>query len=179
MINREDSLRRYMDGDKEAFGDIVEEYYRGLVMFAMRYVGDEPEAENIASDALFELMIRPERYKQRGSLKTYLYAIARNKAVMFLRKAHQVVLISDMPDGESGELSPEELAIDRDERLRLREAVGSLPRDMREAVGLVICAGMSYRDAAAVMGVSAKKIDNLVSRAKKRLKAELSGGDKE
>ena len=58
MDNGESSLRRYMGGDNEAFGEIVETYYRGLVMFAMRYVGDEPEAENIASDALFELMIK-------------------------------------------------------------------------------------------------------------------------
>ena len=60
MDNGESSLRRYMGGDNEAFGEIVETYYRGLVMFAMRYVGDEPEAENIASDALFVLMIKPE-----------------------------------------------------------------------------------------------------------------------
>ena len=70
MDNGESSLRRYMGGDNEAFGEIVETYYRGLVMFAMRYVGDEPEAENIASDALFELMIKPERYKFRSSLKS-------------------------------------------------------------------------------------------------------------
>ena len=74
---------------------------------------------------------------------------------------------------------PQYPAIDEDEKKRLREAVDLLPRDMREAVGLVICGGMSYRDAAAVMGVGTKRVDNLVSRAKKRLKTELSGGDKE
>ena len=36
MDNGESSLRRYMGGDNEAFGEIVETYYRGLVMFAMR-----------------------------------------------------------------------------------------------------------------------------------------------
>ena len=77
------------------------------------------------------------------------------------------------------EPTPEEIAIDEDEKKRLREAVDLLPRDMREAVGLVICGGMSYRDAAAIMGVGTKRVDNLVSRAKKRLKTELSGGDKE
>lgn len=179
MDNGESSLRRYMDGDNEAFGEIVETYYRGLVMFAMRYVGDEPEAENIASDALFELMIKPERYKFRSSLKTYLFAIARNKAVGFLRKAHRTVGLPDITGLESDEPTPEETAIDEDEKKRLREAVDLLPRDMREAVGLVICEGMSYRDAAAVMGVGTKRVDNLVSRAKKRLKTELSGGDKE
>ncbi len=179
MDNGESSLRRYMGGDNEAFGEIVETYYRGLVMFAMRYVGDEPEAENIASDALFELMIKPERYKFRSSLKTYLFAIARNKAVGFLRKAHRTVGFPDITGLESDEPTPEEIAIDEDEKKRLREAVDLLPRDMREAVGLVICGGMSYRDAAAVMGVGTKRVDNLVSRAKKRLKTELSGGDKE
>lgn len=179
MDNGESSLRRYMDGNREAFGEIVETYYRGIVIFVMRYVCDESEAENIASDTLFELMIKPEKYNLRSSLKTYLYAIARNKAIGFLRKAHRALLISDIPEEDSGEPSPEELAIDRDEKLRLRAAVDSLPRDMREAVGLVICAGMSYRDAATVMGVGTKKIDNLVNRAKKRLKAELSGGNKE
>ncbi len=58
-------------------------------------------------------------------------------------------------------------------RRAVNAAVDALPEEMRTAVHLVYFEGMSYRDAAKVMGKNSKQIDNLLCRAKKELAVRL------
>ena len=79
-------FRRYLDGDSGAFDLIIKEYRENLIFFVMRYVRSVSVAEDIAQDAFVELLIHKNRYNFSCSLKTYLFTIAKNKAVNYLRR---------------------------------------------------------------------------------------------
>ncbi len=173
MKSGEELYLRYIKGDDLAFAELVEQYFDSLMYFINRYIKDINEAESIASDAFFELMIGKRRFKAGNSVKTYLFTIGRNKAINFLKKHRRSVDISEAAELASVEITPEE-SVMRAERLKeLDKALVKLPNDMQEAVRLIYFEELSYANAAKVMGVKTKKVDNLLSKAKKLLRNEL------
>ena len=68
MDNGAASYRRFIDGDQEAFGEIVDLYRENLIFFIHRYVNDLDTAEDLAEDAFVELIVHPERFEGKSSL---------------------------------------------------------------------------------------------------------------
>ena len=85
MDNGEMYYRRFLDGDKEAFGKIIDIYRESLIFFINRTVNNLDTAEDIAADSFAELIIHKNRFNFKSSLKTYLFTIARNKAISHIR----------------------------------------------------------------------------------------------
>lgn len=152
MGNGEECYRRYLDGDSAAFGDILCIYRDGLTFFIDGYVHDIYEAEDIAMDTFLYLLTHPGRYDFRVSLKTYLYMLARSRAIDRLRRRARmsVMSINELPDA-ADRCSLEEEFIAGEKKRALYAALGRLPDSQREAVRLVYLEDMSYTDAARVM----------------------------
>ncbi len=66
------SYRRFLDGDEQAFDQIMEAYKSNLIFFIDRYVHNMTVAEDIAIDAFTELLVHRHRYNFKVGLKTYL-----------------------------------------------------------------------------------------------------------
>lgn len=168
------SYRRFLDGEASAFDEVQKLYFDRLTFYINRFTHNLYDAEDLAVDTLLELLIHPHRYNFRTPLKAYLFAIARNKALNFLRKRDRFRMV---PVDEAEELADrtsleEELLSDERKRAVERE-VQALPEEMREAVHLVFFEGLSYEDAARVMRKNRKQIDNLLTRAKATLRTNL------
>lgn len=178
MDNGAASYRRFIDGDQEAFGEIVDLYRKSLIFFIHRYVNDLDTAEDLAEDAFVELIVHPERFRGQSSLKTFLFAIARNKAVDWLRKHKRMTLV---PMDEAREIADlrtlEETVVGNQRKFRLSEALAQVKEEYRIAVHLVYLEDLSYDEAGKIMGKSRKQIENLVYRGKKALRDIL--GEKE
>ena len=82
-----DSYRRYRKGDWDGLREISEDYYCGLVAFLSQNYVNSQDAEDIAEETLLVLAERQPEYEEGiASFKTWLYRIARNLAVDYLRK---------------------------------------------------------------------------------------------
>lgn len=174
MDNGASSYRRFLDGDREAFGEVVELYRENLIFFILRYVNSFDTAEDLAEDVFVELLVHPERFEGKSSLKTYLFSIARNKAVDWLRKHTRFVLSSIEDEGEIADFMTLEEAVARSERKRrLSEALGDIKEEYRIAIHLVYLEEMSYDDAGRIMKKSRKQVENLLYRGKKALRERL------
>lgn len=181
MDNGESSYRRFLSGDKNAFDDVLNIYKNSLIFFINRYVSDISAAEDIAIDAFMELIVHPHRYNFKVSLKTYLFTIGRRRAIDWLRKNRrtQSLEISQL-DGEAQEIYGADCAdSDRERREALEKALETLPQDMRTAVHLVYYEDMSYDEAAKIMKIKRKQVDNLLYKAKVKLKAAIERGNGE
>ena len=174
----EDSYRRYLDGDETAFDGVIAAYYDSLTFFLCRYVKDRSTAEDLTMDTLLELLIHPKRYHFKTKLKTYLFAIGRNKALNALKRSRRLAP-DELSEAERAAQtsSPDEELLRREETRELHRALNDLPSDMRAAVHLVYFEEMSYEEAARALHKSRKQIDNLLYRAKTILKRELSKED--
>lgn len=175
MDNGARSYRRFLDGDRDAFGEIMEEHFYSLVFFIDRYVHDVHTAEDIAMDVFSELIVHRHRYNFRVSLKTYLFMLGRSRAIDHVRRrrVHPTSELSEAQEMPDGERTPEELVLTDERRRAVNAAIAALPEDMRTVVHLVYFEDMTYREAAAVMKKSPKQVDNLLYRAKRKLSAML------
>ena len=167
--------RRWLEGDESAAGEIMEELFFGLVYFVDSFVRDVHAAEDIAMDVISDLFVHRHRYDFRVSLKTYLYMRGKSRAIDHLRhrKALRIEPLDGAEDSACERDELEERLLVSERQRAVREAVDKLPKDMREAVWLVYFESLSYSEAARVMGVKPKQIDNLLYRAKKELRSIL------
>lgn len=162
-----ENYRRYLNGEECALNEIIKEYRHALTFFLLRYVGDAATAEELAIDVFAELVLHPKRYHLKVSLKTYLFMLGRSRAIDWLRKQRRLVPL------EEATLSYEAPFLESEEKRALYAALETLPEKMRQAVYLTYFEELSYKEAARVLGCSAKQIDNLLYRAKNLLRKEL------
>ena len=176
MDDGKESYRRFLAGDESAFSELVAMYRDPLTFFIQRYVHDLPTAEDIAIDVFMELVVHAKRYRFHESLRTYLFMIARSRAIDWLRqqKRRPTAPLEDVEESLADTQSLEEEVL-RNERSRaLHKALAQLPEDQQAAVHLVYFEERSYADTAKIMKKTRKQIDNLLYRAKQKLK-ELLG----
>ena len=174
MDNGASSYRRFLDGDKKAFEEIVRAYREGLTFFINRYVRDLAAAEDIAMDVFVELVVHPNRYNFTTSLKTYLYMMGRSRSLDYLRRGKQATVeLSEVEEWLAEEQLLEARILADERKRKVHEALEQLPEDMRVAVYLVYFEEFSYDEAAGVMKKNRKQVDNLLYRAKAKLRTIL------
>lgn len=172
MDNGMTCYRRYLDGDESAFTEILALYRDPVTFFIQRYIHDLPAAEDIAIDVFMELIVHPKRYNFKDSLKTYLFMMARSRALDYLRKQkrHPAVPLEETEDTLADEQSLEENVLQNERARRLHQALSQLPDDQQTAVHLVYFEERSYEDTARIMKKTKKQVDNMLYRAKKALR---------
>lgn len=174
MDNGESSYRRFLDGDKSAFGELLDMYSENLIFFINRYVGNVAIAQEISEDVFVELLIHKRRYNFKTSLKTYIFTIARNKAVSYLRKcSRKPECAYEYIESEADRRNIEDEFLKKERDKKLHEAINSLNEDYKTVLHLIYFENMSYEQAGAVMKKNKKQIENLVFRARQALKKTL------
>ncbi len=182
MNTGESSYRRFLAGDESAFDELIDMYHENLIFFIRRYVRDLAAAEDIAEDCFVALIVYPHRYNFKVSLKTYLFTLARNKSVDYIRH-HTALEISSLDEqtDKSAEYESFESRVLRDERRRaVNEGLQELDEKFRTVLHLIYFEELSYEDAGRIMGKSRKQVENLAYRARNALRVilnEMGWGD--
>ena len=174
MDNGASSYRRFLDGDENAFNEIMEELFRSLVFFINRYVHDIHAAEDIAIDAFSDLVVHRHRYNFKVTLKTYVFMLGRSRALdhMKHRKVLSFVELSEA-EGVEDEKTLEEIVLADKRKRTVHSAIAKLSEDKRVVIHLIYFEEMTYDEAAKVMKKNRKQVDNLLYRAKKELRIIL------
>ncbi len=172
----EDSLRKYIEGDRQAFSSIINEFKDSIIFFISTYVKDPHTAEDIAADCFAQLAAYPSKFSFRSSLKSYLFSMAHNMAVNHIRRHSRITFLETSPDiAADDEFERLESSMLADERSKmLHDALPKLNDNYRTALYLVYFENMSYNEAAAAMNKTAKQIDNYVTRGRAALKKILT-----
>jgi RNA polymerase sigma-70 factor (ECF subfamily) len=165
---------RARDGDRDAFGRLVERHYDFIHRVAWRWAGNRTDAEDIAQDVCVRLGKAIRSYRGGSAFTTWLYALTLNAARDLKRKSARDSAKTEafgvhalVSGGEVAEPAGE------DPVERMWAAVRTLPEKQREAVLLVYGEGLSHAEAAEVMGSAEATVSWHVHEAKKRLKLLL------
>lgn len=171
--------RRYLDGDESGFDDLIHLYHDNLIYFIYRYVKNFEAAEDLAADTFMELIVHKKRYSFNSSFKTYLFTIAKHKAVDYVRHEKRILHFSTdaMPTEYEHSLidydSVERNVIETDEMASLKRVIDSLYEEYASFLHLSVFEKMDQDDIAKVMKKTKKQIANLSHRAKKALEEAL------
>ena len=137
--------RRYLKGDADALGELMKLYRERLIFFAMEFLSSPDDAEEVAAECFAELALHPLRYRFGSSVKTYLFAIARNKALTLCRKQTRHRLFPlETAANIAGGTSPEELFLREESARQLHCALNGLREDYRTVLHLLYFEELSY-----------------------------------
>jgi RNA polymerase sigma-70 factor, ECF subfamily len=167
-------ISRIACGDPSALRVLVARHQVAIYRFILRIVKDTGLAEDLTSDVFLGVWRRASRFEGRSAVRSWLLAIARNRALSARRRRMDAEeldeeVVSLVPDlGEN----PEE-AVDRKDRSAIiRVCLGALSTKHREAIDLVYYHSQSIGEAARIIGVPESTVKTRVFYARKQL-AEL------
>lgn len=172
-----DLIERAAHGDREAFAALFRRHHRLVHRFARQMSGCATTADDVTQDVFMAIMRNLSRFDPAmGSFPTYLYGIARRIVRRRIFWRGRQVQIDDMPSGEPMATSGDPVAaLARERALRsLRRAIVSLPVHYREIVVLCELDGLSYAEAAAVVGCRIGTVRSRLSRARALLARKLA-----
>lgn len=163
---------QYLNGDDKALELLVQAYGDNLVRFAYCFVKDFATAEDVAEDTFATLIIKRKRFSPHASFKTYLYKIARNKCLDFLRFHKRFTPLNDYENLLAGD-SVEE-SVDKSEREKIvRACVQQLPKQYADVLFLIYIEEFSVDETSKIMDKNVKQVYNLLARAKTSLRTLL------
>jgi RNA polymerase sigma-70 factor (ECF subfamily) len=171
------------NGDVAAFEGLFREYFAPLAAYALGLVHSPLDAEAIAQDALVRIWERREQWDVRGSVRGYLYAAVRNRALDELKRGRSVARRIDAAarDGATPGMAEDAGSKEADRAVRARDleaavaaAIEQLPDRCRQAYLLRWQHGLTRGEAAAALGVSVKAVEAQMTRALKSLREALA-----
>ncbi len=162
-------LRERINSD---FAVLFERHRSNLLLFVTGIVHNIWDAEDIMMDAFATAAAGPVLFEGRSSFKTWLYGIARNKALMYLRKHRH----ESGPDPKGTEVSideeqlPEFRIILSERNRSILKALENLNEDYRNALYLAYFEDMTHDQVCKVLKKNKKQVYNLINRGKERLR---------
>ena len=169
-------LRKAGDGDQAAFLEIYERHRLPVFRFAYRLLGSVEQAEDVTHDCFLSLIRRPDSFQPgRASLRTYLFAAARNLALKHFRRSGRESDLEEFVEEAPFLPKPEPLKRVLDEELanKVREAVLSLPPLQREALVLFEYEDLSLSEIAQVTQSDTGAVKARLHRAREGLRRML------
>ncbi|HEV3197274.1 MAG TPA: sigma-70 family RNA polymerase sigma factor [Bryobacteraceae bacterium] len=178
-------------GDEEAFTLLFRRYQRAIFHFACRMTGSVEAAEDLTQECFLRVLRSAKRFDpERGSLRVYLYATARNLTIREAQKlsseqakrrlsAPMNAQGRDADDGAGVEmldlaLGPEGLLLGLEASEVVKRAVWRLPTAQREALVLVEYEELSLEETAQVLEIDVGAAKSRVHRARENLKRLLA-----
>ena len=175
MQNDDSLYRLFLSGETSAYDALMIRYGDRLTLYLNGYLHSWQDAEDLMIEAFARIMVKKPHIRE-GGFKAYLYKTARNLAARFHARAARAETFSleGMEKEIAAGLTPED-SLEDQERIRiLHLCLTRIDPQLREALWLVYFDDLSYADAAAVMGVSRKRVDKLLQRGKAMMRAELA-----
>lgn len=170
-IAEADLVRDARRGAEQAFLAIYQRHRSRVFQFAWRLTGSQAAAEDVTQECFLALVRGAAFDGDRGTLRTYLFGIARNLVLRRLRiSAREAEEAADAvaPIDVLGEL----LEAERSELVS--QAVAQLPLPQREAIILFTFEELSLEEIATITGVDAGAVKSRLHRARESLRAALA-----
>ncbi len=145
--------------DADAFAILYDRHGGAAYSLAHRIVGDPAVAEDVTQEAFLSLWRSGGRFDAaRGSVRSWTLGIVRNRAIDALRRASGPAPKLDLDDDgvlegqASGELT-DAAAIRRETARRVRGALGELPDEQSQVIGLAYFGGFTHSEIAEMLGM--------------------------
>ena len=177
-------VERVREGDKRAYGLLVEKYRRKLMRLLSRMVRDADEIEDIAQETFIKAYRALPQFRGDAAFYTWLYRIAVNTAKNYLSsKGRHITAMSDHGLNEDDEPderltaqdinTPESELLSKQVAYAVNEAVEALPEELRQAITLREIEGMSYEEIAEAMACPIGTVRSRIFRAREAIAAKL------
>jgi RNA polymerase sigma-70 factor (ECF subfamily) len=170
------------DCDPDAFEVLYDRHGGAAYSLAYRVVGDRAAAEEVTQEAFISVWRSGARFDSaRGSVRTWLLSIVRNRAIDFLRsragKAPKLTFDDDsVLEQRPAEERTEEEALQRETAAELRGALGKLPGEQSKVIELAYFGGFSHSEIAEILSLPMGTVKGRMRLGLEKIRGELAEG---
>lgn len=172
-------VRLACEGDRQAFGRLIDDYGGLVYTLLQRMVQDRDTAEDLAQDTFVKAWTRLHSLRKQASFPSWICSTARRTALDHLRRLRFRKEVSmpeetfvEIPKENEPELSTEGIAL-------LEHAVSKLSERDRQLITLAYWNELSFTDVGRIMGIPEPNVRVYLHRARKRLREHLRGYENE
>jgi RNA polymerase sigma-70 factor (ECF subfamily) len=168
--------------DPDAFGVVYDRHGGAAYSLAYRIVGDRGVAEDVTQEAFLSVWRSGARFdRTRGSVRTWLLGVVRNRAIDVLRRdagrAPAVSLeLESVPEQESRFEPTDAEALRHETAREVRGVLRELPEDQVRVVQLAYFGGLSHSEIAEVLGMPLGTVKGRMRLAMEKMRAQLAEG---
>lgn len=167
---------RAIDGDRRAYGRIFRECHEEIYDYIIRKVGNRSDAEDLTMQVFARGLKAIGTYEERGfSIRPWLYKIAHNAVVDYLRMQKHDVDIEEVISGLVDEADIAEEMLTREDLKSIYQEIYSLPEAQAEVLILRFLRDLSISETAMVLDKKEVTVRALQFKGIKNLRRKLNG----
>ena len=180
MNVEKDLIRRAKRGDLLAFEDLISGYEKKVYNTVYRFFNNVEDAMDITQEIFIKVFTSLHGFRENSSFSTWLYRIAVNTCIDFLRKKREdtlpikeeMAISSEIKFGSHTEL-PEEFVEKQELKQALMKAINTLPEEQRMCVILRDIQGFSYTEISDILMCSLGTVKSRLYRGRRALRKRL------
>ncbi|MBN2380552.1 sigma-70 family RNA polymerase sigma factor [candidate division WOR-3 bacterium] len=175
LLNKQDIafVERALEDDRLAQRELVKRYQGPIFAYIYRWLRNRADAEDLTQDVFIKMFRALGTYSRQSSFRAWLYRIARNRVIDYLRRKKPQAVDLDDVVLEDDSLSPIELHERTTEQEALQEVIESLPPLYREVLLLRHRDELSYEEIVDTTGIALGTVKARLHRARNMLKKQL------
>lgn len=175
MENEKELVRRILQGERQAFRQLVDQYQRLVLHMAGRIIRNEAELEDLCQDIFIKIYQELPKFRFQSKLSTWIATVAYRTAINYAKK--KKLPLSELSEQAfnalPSEFNPEDDSIQKSQQELIHKAVEKLPLHYRTVLTLYHLEGMSYQEIGEITDMPAGTVKNYLFRARKILKDKL------
>lgn len=184
MIEEESYIRSIALGDEAALEKLYKTYSSKVFNTIISYTKNEEDAEEVLQDVFVTIYNNASKFQFNSSVSTWIYRIAVNKSLDFLRKKNSKKrsgVFTSLYAKDSSRILHESVdfvhpgvQMENQENARyLFKAIDTLSENQKTAFILTQVEGLPQKEVAEIMKITRKSVESLLQRAKANLRTEL------
>lgn len=178
-------IEQLKTGNQTAFSHLLDDYQQKVFGTCISFVPNKEDAEDVAQEVFLEVFKSISKFKGDSKLSTWIYKIATNKCLEFIRKKNtkkrfafmQTILGNEIPLDKTSYFTevnhPGVLLENKEKSIIIFKAINTLPESQRVIFTLAKVDGKSYQEIVEITGKSLSSVESLFFRAKKGLQEKL------
>lgn len=172
-------------GKQAAYSQLLDDYQQKVFGTCISFVPNREDAEDIAQEVFLEVFKSISNFKGDSKLSTWIYRIATNKSLEFIRKKNtkkrfafmQSIMGNEIPMDKTSYFTefdhPGILLENKEKSATIFKAIHTLPESQRVIFTLAKIDGKSYQEIVEITGKSLSSVESILFRAKKGLQGKL------
>lgn len=184
-MNEQDFIENLKQGKQSAFSQLLDDYQQKVFSTCISFIPNKEDAEDVAQEVFLTVFKSIKKFKGDSKLSTWIYRIATNKCLEFIRKKNtkkrfafmQSIMGNEVPFDKTNYFTefnhPGIILENKEKSATIFKAINTLPESQRVIFTLAKIDGKSYQEIVEITGKSLSSVESVIFRAKKALQEKL------
>ena len=184
-MSEQNLINQLQAGKQAAFSRLLDDYQQKVFGTCISFIPNKEDAEDVAQEVFLEVFKSISKFKGDSKLSTWIYKIATNKCLEFIRKKNskkrfafmQTISGNEIPVDKTSYFTevnhPGVLLENKEKSTIIFKAINTLSESQRLVFTLAKVDGKSYQEIVEITGRSLSSVESLMFRAKKNLQEKL------